>query len=64
MLAVPSGPFANEEADSALFAAIKEGLTDSGIKVVEDARAINDDSFARDIAEALVTKMGIQMTGN
>lgn len=64
MIAVPDGPFADEETDSVLFDAIKEGLANSGIAVVEDNRAINDDTFARDIAEALAIKMGVRPKDN
>jgi len=60
MIAVPGGPFADAEADAILFRVIKDGLTGSGIEVVEDKRAINDAGFAQDIAEALVAKMGIR----
>ncbi|KAF1919279.1 hypothetical protein BDU57DRAFT_440813 [Ampelomyces quisqualis] len=59
LLAVPDGPFADEEADTTLFRSIKDGLVGTGIEVVEDKRAINEESFAHDIAEALVMKMGI-----
>lgn len=57
MIATPGGPFADEEADAKLFHAIKEGLQNSGVEVIEDARAINDTGFARDIAEALAAKL-------
>jgi uncharacterized protein (UPF0261 family) len=57
MIATPGGPFADEKADAAMFQIIKDGLTDSGIEVVEDERAVNDEDFARDIAEALAAKM-------
>jgi uncharacterized protein (UPF0261 family) len=57
---VPDGPFADAEADAGLFQTIKDGLADSGIEVVEDKRAINDEEFAHDIAEALIAKMGIR----
>ncbi|KAF1923471.1 uncharacterized protein M421DRAFT_75392 [Didymella exigua CBS 183.55] len=57
MIAVPGGPFADEEADTRLFQAIREGLKDSGIEIIEDARAVNDVGFARDIAEALAAKL-------
>jgi uncharacterized protein (UPF0261 family) len=60
MIAVPDGPFADAEADAGLFQTIKDGLADSGIEVVEDKRAINDEEFAHDIAEALIAKMGIR----
>ncbi|CAO2652302.1 Nn.00g005850.m01.CDS01 [Neocucurbitaria sp. VM-36] len=58
-IAVPDGPFADEDADAALFDAIKDGLSGSSIKVVIDKRAVNDESFAHEIAEALVAKIGI-----
>jgi uncharacterized protein (UPF0261 family) len=60
MIAVPDGPFADAEADAGLFQTIKDGLADSGIEVVEDKRAINDEEFAHDIAEALIAKLGIR----
>lgn len=58
-IAVPGAPFADAKADAALFEAIKTGLADSHIEVIEDTRAINDEGFAHDIAEALVAKMRI-----
>jgi uncharacterized protein (UPF0261 family) len=60
MIAVPGGPFDDAEADADLFRTIKDGLKGSGIEVIEDKRAINDTTFARDIAEALVAKMRIR----
>ncbi|KAH0489702.1 hypothetical protein TgHK011_010120 [Trichoderma gracile] len=60
MIAVPGGPFENKEADTALFEAVKTGLSGSGIEIVEDERHVNDEGFARDIAEALVAKLGVQ----
>lgn len=60
MIAVPGGPFEDAEADATLFQTVKDGLKGSRIEVIEDKRAINDETFARDIAEALVTKMGIR----
>jgi uncharacterized protein (UPF0261 family) len=59
MIATSGGPFEDVKADAALFNAIKSGLQGSGIDIVEDDRPINDEGFARDIAEALVAKMGI-----
>jgi uncharacterized protein (UPF0261 family) len=56
-MSTPGGPFADGMADAALFEAIKTGLVGSGIKVVEDKRNINDESFAQAFAEALVTKL-------
>ncbi|KAF2108069.1 hypothetical protein BDV96DRAFT_616582 [Lophiotrema nucula] len=57
MIATPGGPFADARADEAMFETIKNGLEDTSIKVVEDARAINDEGFAHDIADALARKM-------
>ncbi|CAI6274125.1 unnamed protein product [Periconia digitata] len=59
MISEPGGPFADAEADNALFDAIKTGLAHTAIRVVDDKRAINDPGFAIDIAEALVEEMGI-----
>jgi uncharacterized protein (UPF0261 family) len=59
MIAVPGGPFEDGEADSILFQTLKDGLANSGIEVVEDKRAVNEEGFAHDIAEALVQKMGV-----
>jgi uncharacterized protein (UPF0261 family) len=59
MIGVPDGPFADPEADKALFQTIKDGLAKSDIEVIEDKRDINSENFALDIAEALVSKMGI-----
>ncbi|KAH6609955.1 transcriptional regulator [Trichoderma cornu-damae] len=59
MIAVPGGPFEDEQADRALFEAIRTGLSETGIKIVEDSRHVNDRGFAEDIAEALVAKLGL-----
>jgi len=64
MIAVPDGPFQDEKADAALFDAIRRGLQDSKVDIIEDERAINDQNFAHDIAEALVAKMGIGRKAN
>jgi uncharacterized protein (UPF0261 family) len=58
-ISVPGGQYEDRDADLEMFEAIKRGLDGSGIKIVEDERAINDERFAHDIAEALVEKMGI-----
>lgn len=57
MIATPGQPFVDTEADSALFNAVREWLANSGIDVIEDSRAVNDEGFARDIAEALAAKL-------
>ena len=59
VVATPGAPFYDADADEALFSTLRSGLKDSGVKVVEDQRAINDDGFAVDIAKALVEMMGI-----
>lgn len=59
MISVPGGPFSDPDADHELFAAIREGLTETAVRIVEDKRQINDSAFACDIAEALVEEMGI-----
>jgi uncharacterized protein (UPF0261 family) len=46
--------FEDEEADAFLAETIKEGLRGTHIRVVEDKRDINDESFAIDIAESLM----------
>lgn len=60
MIATPGGPFADEEADRVLFSTVRDGLAGSGIKVVEDKRDINDEGFARDIADALAGLLSLQ----
>ncbi|PHH60186.1 hypothetical protein CDD81_1966 [Ophiocordyceps australis] len=60
MLSVPGAPFADKDADEALFNAIRKGLDGSGIEVIEDERDVNDQGFARDIAEAVATKIGLR----
>jgi uncharacterized protein (UPF0261 family) len=46
--------FEDKEADAFLAETIKEGLRGTHIRVVEDKRDINDESFAIDIAESLM----------
>jgi len=60
MISTPGGPFADAEADKSLFEAIKKGLQESGIRVISDERAVNEEGFAIDIAEALVNVMGLR----
>lgn len=59
IMAVPGGVFADPDADQALFGVLREGLVGSGIRVVEDERDVNDQGFARDMAQALVAKLGV-----
>jgi len=57
LLSVDGAPFADEDANAALFGAISLGLADDPIEVVRDERDINDATFAVDIAERLHTLM-------
>ncbi|KAF9636766.1 hypothetical protein BFW01_g7662 [Lasiodiplodia theobromae] len=59
LMSVAGGPFEDREADEALFKAVREGLEGSGVRVVEDERAINDEGFARAVVDALVGLLGI-----
>lgn len=57
MLSIKGGPYYDEAADKALFEAVVSGLDGSGIAVVEDRRAINDDGFSTDMAKTLIQFM-------
>ncbi|KAJ6784760.1 hypothetical protein PWT90_04670 [Aphanocladium album] len=59
MLAVPGQPFADTTADTALFDALREGLKDTGIEIIEDVRDVNDKEMAKDIAVSLARKLGL-----
>lgn len=59
MISTPGGPFADTEADEACFNALKGGLRGSGVHVVEDERAVNDEGFALDVAKRLAKLMGL-----
>ncbi|CAK4031489.1 Hypothetical predicted protein [Lecanosticta acicola] len=63
MIATPDGPFYDAEADRAIFSALRDGLRDSGVTLTEDERAINDAGFAEDVAERLVSVMGLERRG-
>ncbi|KAJ6446922.1 transcriptional regulator [Purpureocillium lavendulum] len=63
IISVKDGPFEDREADKVLFETVTKGLEGSGIEVVLDERAVNDEAFAKDIAEALVKKMGLASEG-
>ncbi|KUJ06544.1 UPF0261 domain-containing protein [Mollisia scopiformis] len=54
VVSTPGEIFADEEADAALAEAIKKGLEGTKIKIVQDTRHINEESFASDIAESLM----------
>ncbi|KAJ4393253.1 hypothetical protein N0V93_002461 [Gnomoniopsis smithogilvyi] len=59
MIATPGGPFADADADEALFETIRAGLEGTEVRVVEDKRDINDKGFAEGIADALAGLMGL-----
>lgn len=60
IIATPGGPFHDKKADAALFGAIKQGLDGTGVPCIEDERAINDESFAQNLAERLVNLMQLK----
>ncbi|KAK8169971.1 hypothetical protein IWX90DRAFT_414344 [Phyllosticta citrichinensis] len=53
-LSEAGGPFQDGDVDAALFSAVEQGLQGTSIRVVSDDRAINDKSFAVDVADSLV----------
>ena len=57
IIATPGSPFHDAESDQALFSTIRNGLEGSGISLIEDERAINDEGFATDAAKRLVEMM-------
>ncbi|EME89063.1 uncharacterized protein MYCFIDRAFT_55551 [Pseudocercospora fijiensis CIRAD86] len=57
MIATPDAPFYDAKADEAIFSSITNGLKDSGVVLINDQRAINDEGFAVDIAKRLVSLM-------
>ncbi|KAF5879224.1 putative upf0261 domain protein [Botrytis fragariae] len=54
LLAVEGGKFYDVEADKMLFETIKDGLDGTGIEVLEKDYAINDQEFAKFLADQLV----------
>ena len=50
IIATPGAPFHDAEADEALFSAIREGLRNTSVTVIEDVRDINDGHFAAELA--------------
>ena len=57
MLGVEGGPYHDASADKALFDAVQETLHGTDIEIIRDARAINDDGFAGEMAKALIDFM-------
>ncbi|KAL3493744.1 hypothetical protein BJX62DRAFT_73379 [Aspergillus germanicus] len=54
IIATPEAPFADAEADAALFDTVRAGLNGSKISLVSDHRDINDEGFAIAIADRLM----------
>ena len=54
VLGVKGGVYEDGEADEVLFGAVEVGLRGTGIEVVRDRRAVNDEGFAKDCAERLL----------
>ncbi|MEU3299246.1 Tm-1-like ATP-binding domain-containing protein [Streptomyces sp. NPDC006678] len=52
-LGAPEGPYHDPVADAALFAALRDGLRESTVEVVDFATHINDPAFGRAAAERL-----------
>ena len=57
IIATSGAPFHDSSADEALFSALRSGLSGSGVELVEDERAINEEGFAVDVAKRLVKLM-------
>ncbi|KJX94584.1 hypothetical protein TI39_contig4174g00002 [Zymoseptoria brevis] len=60
MIATPGGPFYDAEADGAIFTAVRDGLSGSGVVLREDDRDVNHEDFAIDVAEQMVALLGLQ----
>jgi uncharacterized protein (UPF0261 family) len=52
-IAVATGPFCDPPADEALFAAIRGGLADSHVPLIEMSCDVNDPAFADAMVDAL-----------
>lgn len=59
IIATSGAPFHDADADDALFSAVRDGLRDSGVFVVGDERAINDEGFAVELGDRVVGLMGL-----
>jgi uncharacterized protein (UPF0261 family) len=59
MISTPGAPFYDAKADEALFRTLESGLRDSGVLVLSDERAINDEAFAVEVAERMAKLMGL-----
>lgn len=60
LISTPGAPFADPDADMIMFLKIKDDLTDTSVKVLDDHRDINDPGFAEDISQRLVKIINAQ----
>lgn len=54
MISEQGGAFEDKEADDALFTTVEKGLSGSGIDVIREQSAINDERFAREVVRHFV----------
>lgn len=59
VIATPGAAFHDAKADEVLFSTVRDGLKDSGVIVVEDERAINDEGSAIDLGKRAVDVMAL-----
>jgi uncharacterized protein (UPF0261 family) len=59
MIATPEEAFHDAKADERLFGTLESSLKDSGVLVVNDQRAINNEEFAVKVAERMAKLMGL-----
>ena len=57
LIATPGAPYADAEADEATFEAIRKSLRGTEIEVIERGEAINDETFASEIANMLAAML-------
>ncbi|KAL8663787.1 MAG: hypothetical protein Q9202_003601 [Teloschistes flavicans] len=63
VLSGSGGVYEDEVANEVLFKAVEQGLKGSGVQVARDERQINDEGFARGVAERLVRLIEKQERG-
>ncbi|KAK3363206.1 hypothetical protein B0T25DRAFT_32633 [Lasiosphaeria hispida] len=63
VLSTAGGVFEDRKVDGVLFDTLKSGLCGTRVRVVEDERDVNDEGFAKDVAEALLRVMGLEKCG-
>jgi len=63
MISTSGQVFADEDADNALFTALEQGLSGTGVEVTREYTAINDDGFARQVVHSLISLLNASVTG-